>query len=150
MEIDRSLIGSASEPFIVEIEKGAIRRFAEAIGDPNPVYRDEQAARDAGYDGIIAPPTFPVSFKPPEEPIWTRVLDRRRVLAGEHAFSYTRPIHAGERLECRIHFVEVIDKQGRGGVMELLVQETRGIDMKGAPVFTHRRTTIYRQPKDRR
>lgn len=149
MEIDRSLIGSVSDPFVVEIETGAIRRFAEAIGDPNPVYRDEAAARQAGYDSIIAPPTFPVSFRPPEEPIWTRLLDRRRVLAGEHAFFYTRPIRAGEKLECRIHFVEVVDKQGRGGTMELLVQETRGVDAGGAPVFTHRRTTIYRQPKDR-
>jgi acyl dehydratase len=32
--------------------------FARSIGDPNPVYADEDAARAAGLDGIIAPPTF--------------------------------------------------------------------------------------------
>ncbi len=148
MEIDRSLIGAASEPFVVEVEKGAIARFAEAVGDPNPVYRDEKAAREAGYDGIIAPPTFPVTFRPAEEPVWTRNLDRRRILAGEQSFHYSRPIVAGDRLECRIHFVEVADKAGRSGKMELLVQEVRGSDARGQVVFTHRRTTVYRERKE--
>jgi acyl dehydratase len=146
-EIDRSLIGASTETFVVEIEKGAIRRFAEAIDDGNPLFRDEAFAREAGHPGIIAPPTFPVTFRPPEEPVWTRALDRRRVLAGEHAFEYTRPIRAGETLTCRIHFVDVIDREGRSGRMELLVQETRGADAAGALVFVHRRTTIYREPK---
>lgn len=146
-EIDRSLIGSSSEPFLVEIEKGAIRRFAEAIGDDNPLFRDEAFARRAGHPGIIAPPTFPVTFRPPEEPVWTRYLDRRRILAGEHSFEYRRPICAGETLTCRLHFVDVLDREGRSGKMELLIQETRGSDATGALVFVHRRTTIYREPK---
>ena len=32
-EIDRSLIGTETAPFTAEVERGAIRRFAEAIGD---------------------------------------------------------------------------------------------------------------------
>lgn len=147
MEIDRSLIGAASEPYVVEVEKGAIQRFAEAIGDPNPTFRDEKAARAAGYQGIVAPPTFPVSFRGAEEPVWTRHLDRRRILAGEQSFHYERPIVAGDRLECRVHFVEVIDKEGRSGKMEMLVQEVRGNDLQGRPVFTHRRTMVYRERK---
>ena len=35
-----------------------IAEFADAIGDPNPVYRDRAAARAAGYPDVIAPPTF--------------------------------------------------------------------------------------------
>ena len=90
VEIDRALIGLVSAPYGVEVEKGAVRRFADALGDPNPVYRDANAARAQGYGGIIAPPTFPVSFLAPEEPEWTRHLDRRRVLAGEQSFHYER------------------------------------------------------------
>lgn len=146
-EIDRTLIGSASEPYWVDVEKGAIRKFAEAIGDPDPRYRDEAAARAAGYPGIIAPPTFPVTFRGPEEPPWTRHLDRRRVLAGGQAFEYRRPIVAGERLCCRIHFTGVEDKDGKSGPMELLQQEIRGEDEAGRPVFVHRRTTVYRAPR---
>ena len=32
--------------------------FARAIGDYNPVYRDEDQARNSEVAGIIAPPTF--------------------------------------------------------------------------------------------
>lgn len=40
------------------IEAGHIMTFARALGDDNPVFRDEQAAVAAGLGGIIAPPTF--------------------------------------------------------------------------------------------
>lgn len=146
-EIDRSFIGCASDPFWVEVEKGAIRKFAEAIGDPDPRYRDADAARAAGFDGIIAPPTFPVTFRPPEEPVWTRHLDRRRILAGGQRFEYYRPILAGERLRCRVHFVGMDEKTGKTGRMEFLFQEVRGEDAEGRPVFVHRRTTVYRAPR---
>ena len=35
-----------------------IRHWVEAMGDYNPVYVDDAAAKDAGYPGIIAPPTM--------------------------------------------------------------------------------------------
>lgn len=145
-EIDRGLIGQSSEPFRVEVEKGAIRKFAEAIGDPDPRYRSEADAQKAGFRTIIAPPTFPVTFRPPAEPAWTRDLDRRRILAGGQSFAYERPIFAGDILECRVHFVGVEDKTGRSGRMELLHQEIRGVDAAGSLVFVNRRTTVYRAP----
>jgi uncharacterized OB-fold protein/acyl dehydratase len=35
-----------------------IRHWVEAMGDENPVYVSDEAARDAGYDRLIAPPTM--------------------------------------------------------------------------------------------
>ncbi len=35
-----------------------IRHWVGAMGDHNPVYVDEDAARAAGYEGVIAPPTM--------------------------------------------------------------------------------------------
>jgi uncharacterized OB-fold protein len=35
-----------------------IRHWVEAMGDENPVYLDEQAARANGFPGVIAPPTM--------------------------------------------------------------------------------------------
>lgn len=40
------------------VDAGLIHVFAQAIGDPNPVYHDEEAARAAGFPGVLAPPTF--------------------------------------------------------------------------------------------
>ena len=33
-------MGVESAPTVHELERGGIRRFADAIGDPNPIYRD--------------------------------------------------------------------------------------------------------------
>ncbi|MFC1916429.1 MaoC family dehydratase N-terminal domain-containing protein [Chloroflexota bacterium] len=38
--------------------KDAIRHFANGIGDPNPLWRNEAYARNTKYGAIIAPPTF--------------------------------------------------------------------------------------------
>jgi uncharacterized OB-fold protein/acyl dehydratase len=35
-----------------------IRHWVEAMGDHNPVYVDEEAAKEAGFPGVIAPPTM--------------------------------------------------------------------------------------------
>jgi len=42
----------------VPVERGLVRIFANAIGDPNPVYRSVDAARAAGFSDLLAPPTF--------------------------------------------------------------------------------------------
>ena len=38
--------------------RGRLRFFAKAIGETDPVYTDDAAARDAGYPDLPAPPTF--------------------------------------------------------------------------------------------
>lgn len=147
-EIDQSLIGTSTEPFLVEVEKGAIRKFAEAIGDSNPIYRDEAAAKALGFTAIVAPPSFPVSFIPPRVPPWMRNLDRKRILAGEQRFDYARPVLAGDLLSCRIVFVGVDKKEGRSGSMELLRSEVIGEDADGNWVFTNGKVTVYREPRE--
>jgi acyl dehydratase len=40
------------------VETGHILLFARSIGDANPLYTDPAAAAEAGFDGVLAPPTF--------------------------------------------------------------------------------------------
>lgn len=61
--MDRSATGRESKPLVNEVEKGAIRRFAEALGETNPIHFDEGAARAAGYRSIVAPLTFPTALR---------------------------------------------------------------------------------------
>ena len=56
--LDRKNIGRISKPHTVEVEKGRLKFFAKAIGETNPIYTDESAARAAGYRSLPAPPTF--------------------------------------------------------------------------------------------
>lgn len=144
MEVDRSFIGTASEAFMVDVEKGAIHRFAEALSDDNPLYRDEAYAKRLGYAGIVAPPTFPASFRPPTRQPWLLGLDEGRILAGEQYFRYARPVVAGDRFECRLHLVAIEEKAGRSGTMQLLVQELHAVDTSGATAVVNGRVIVYR------
>ena len=40
------------------VNEAMIRHWVEAMGDENPVYGSDEAARAAGLDGVIAPPTM--------------------------------------------------------------------------------------------
>jgi uncharacterized protein len=40
------------------VNQAMIRHWVEAMGDENPVYTDEEAARANGFPGVIAPPTM--------------------------------------------------------------------------------------------
>ena len=57
----RSFEGKPSGPPMQardEVNQAMIRHWIDAMGDENPVYVDETAARDSGFPGVVAPPTM--------------------------------------------------------------------------------------------
>ncbi len=143
--LDRSLIGRESEPVVHEVEKNAIRRFAEALGDPNPIYVDEAAARAAGYPSLVAPPTFPVSLASNERFRHSLDLGTRNILHGEQSFEYARPIVAGDRITVRSKVADVQERAGASGPMDVIVIEDEGRDDKNELVFRTRAMLILRR-----
>jgi acyl dehydratase len=99
MALNRDFIGRAfpsPEPY--EITRVKIKEFADAIGDLNPIYRDQDAAKAAGHPDVLAPPTFPIvlalggdSLDDPE-----LGLNWAMVVHGEQRFEYRRPLRAGD------------------------------------------------------
>jgi acyl dehydratase len=90
----------AGETYLVSRER--IRAFADAIGDPNPAYRDIAASQALGHADIVAPPTFAIVLALQAS---TQVahdselgLDYTRVVHGEQRFAHVRPIVAGDEL----------------------------------------------------
>ncbi len=107
MSLDPSFVGrSYSSPVVYEVGREKIREFADALGDPEPVYRDPAAARALGYPDVIAPPTFVIVMTMSAEVAMMQDpelgLDFSRVVHGEQRFEYTRPIHAGDRLKVTV------------------------------------------------
>ena len=143
--LDRSLIGRESEPVLHEVEKNAIRRFAEALGDPNPIYVDEVAARAAGYPSLVAPPTFPVALTSNERFRHSLDLGTRSILHGEQQFEYVRPVVAGDRITVRSKVADVQERAGASGPMDVIVLEDEGRDDKGELVFRTRAMLILRR-----
>jgi len=143
--LERSLIGQESEPVVHEIEKGQIRRFADALGDPNPIYQDEAAARAAGYPGLVAPPTFATSLTNNERFRHSLDLGTRSILLGEQQIEFTRPVLAGERITVVTKVADVQERAGASGPSDVLVLEDEGKDEKGELVFRTRATLILRR-----
>jgi acyl dehydratase len=139
--IPREFIGRASAPLVLEVEKGHIRRFAEALGDDSPIYRDEAAARAAGHARIPAPPTFAASLRPNDarEGI---PIDWGKLLHGEQEIEIARPLHAGDRVEVVQRIADIYEKQGRAGTMDFIVLETTGRDAASGEVMFVLRSTV--------
>ena len=91
----RNAVGIDSAPLTYEVEKGAVIRFADAIEDPNPVYRDEVAARDSRYGGLIAPPTFLRSMAPGPATVEAR-SPLTRTLDGGSEWEFFYPVRPGD------------------------------------------------------
>jgi acyl dehydratase len=119
----RKQIGMQSETRVVEVERGAIRRFAEAIGDPNPLFNDEAAARKTRFGGMIAPPTFCRSLGAaiPEIKIG---MGEFRGLDGGSEWEYFEPIRPGDRISVVSKIADIRESAGRLGAMVFITVET--------------------------
>lgn len=140
---DQTLIGKKHTPVYQEIEKGAIRKFANAIGDDNPVYHDEKAARAKGYPSLLAPLTFPTTFRD-YEPEWYTKLDKSKLLHAEQEYEYFRRFYAGETLKCVETVVDVYEKTGKNGKLTFIVKDKDGFDESDQLVFKERQTLVVR------
>ena len=143
--LERSLIGRESEPVVHEVEKGHIRRFADALGDPNPIYQDEAVARAAGHPALVAPPTFAVALTANDRFRHSLDLGTRSILHGEQQFELNRPIVAGDRITVVSRVADVLERPGASGPSDVLVIEDEGRDEKSELVFRTRATLILRR-----
>jgi len=129
--LSRDLIGRESEVVLFEVERGAIRKFAEAVQDQTPEC----------LGGDVAPPTFPTTFR---IPISGLIYDLARVLHGAQEYRYERPLRAGDRLRCRVRVADVYQRKGRLGEMTFLILAMDGTDESGSHVFSGTTTAILR------
>ena len=113
-----------------EVSRLKIMEYAQAIGDPNAVYRDLDAARQAGYPDVIAPPTFAVVVALPAS-----VAAVRETVPGtgypvivhvEQRFEYARPIRAGDVLHAESAVIGI--RELRGVTMVTTRTEIRAAD----------------------
>lgn len=136
-------IGKRSEKVKNMIERGAVRKFAEAIGDTAPIYLDEKAGADSRYKRNIAPPTFPVTFE--AGTIEELKLPSKGLIHGEQIYHYTRPLFVGEDIYCCMEVKDYYEKSGSFGDMGFLVLTKYGEDADGKLLFTEERIVIINE-----
>ena len=137
----RSFIDLESVPVSYDIERHAVERFAAAIGDPNPLYSDHEAAESTSYGGLIAPPTFFRSLLPGEYPKaypepFAHILD------GGSKYRFNEPVSVGDQITVVRKITDLFEKHGRMGTMLFKISEISYTNQAGRLVATQTTTTI--------
>jgi acyl dehydratase len=143
--VDKSAIGKTTATYEMEVEKGHIRRFAQAIGDDNPLYYDEEYAKKNRYGGIVAPPTFPTVFGFEGERVFQGLdINFARLLHGEQEYEYLKPIMAGDTISFSTKIIDVDQKQGKSGALDIIKTEMTGYNQKYEKAFVARSVVVIR------
>lgn len=130
----------AAEVYDVGREK--IREFARAVKDDHRAHHDEEAAKESGYDGLIASLTFlAVAGRKVQAEIFNQFdvpINMERMLHRDQKITFHRPIVAGDKLFFDSYLDSVIEAHGT------VVTEVRGevSDEAGEPVLTSVVTVI--------
>ncbi len=156
-------IGKPTGAGRVHIERGAVARFAAAVTDESDVYRDLNAARDAGFDAPPAPPTWTFSApflgtRPEDQPddvtdgegnpmmhLMTELMrSGGLVLHGEQEFRYHKTPQCGQVLDWSGVITDIYTREAKGKTMTFIVMETVFRDEDGEPVVTEIFNLIHR------
>ena len=148
----KQYIGKVDPPHVREVEKGAIRRYAEAVGNDNPLYSDEEYAKKSRYGSIIATPGFfgwsvkPVSSSEGIVGLMTALINGGfyRILDGGISYEFYLPVRAGDTLVASPKVKDVTSKEGKTGTMILCHFETTYLNQNGDMVAKAYQTLIGR------
>ncbi len=128
----RSRIGVEGPPVTAAVEAGHVRRFAEAIGDPNPRWSRE------------APPTFLVALAPVSLHLAEAEEYGKGWLNGGNRFEYFAPVMVGDEITATGRIGDVYEKSGSTGTLLFIIFETDYVNQRGELVAQLRGTAIRR------
>jgi acyl dehydratase len=144
--IDRKWIGYELPASELPIERSRLRFFAKAIGETDPVYTDEAAARDAGYADLPAPPTFLFAAELDSGANDRLLADLgipfAKLLHGEQSFTHYRAACAGDTITMRSRIDDIYDK--KNGALEFVVKTSRATNQRSELVAEMRTVLVCR------
>lgn len=135
------------------VEKGIIKRYTVAVGDPNPLYRDEEYARKTRHGGIIAPPTFVfdanhrIEAEVGED---GRPLARvklppplNRIARAGNEYEFHKPARPGDIISARRKITNIFEKEGRTGGLVFVEYETTYTNQKQEVLGINRERLVF-------
>ena len=139
-EAAKALIGTRSRIIAWDqVERSEVRRFAQAIMDPDPIYYDDVAARRRGFPCVVAPPLFPLyafRFPPDAHDALAEAAEQAEfhggaflprlglpdipvpqtgLLNGGNEIEFYRYARVGDRLTAECELTDIYEKRGRSG-----------------------------------
>ncbi len=146
----KKYVGQTVDSSVFRVEKEAIRRFADAVGDANPLYRDEEYARKSRFGSIIAPPGFLSSLWFTGRSSSSEIGPSRlmtalaaagfgRVLDTGIDYEFFRPVRADDRIESAAVVANIMERAG----VVFVVIDTTYTNQDGQPVMKSRSMTAH-------
>lgn len=123
----RAMLGVESER-LYTVTSINIKRFAQAIGDNNPLYFDEEYAAKTTYGGIVAPPLFFQSLTFDDVPVESLSADgspvelnvpvpAKRAVGGSSQYELFIRARPGDEVKVVSKLNNVFTKTGRSGLL---------------------------------
>jgi acyl dehydratase len=118
LPLDTSAVGKTYPAQEYEVGREKIREYAFAIGAEDPIYHDREAARDAGFRDVVAPPMFAVVYS--ARAMGPAVLDPEvginlaMMVHGGQEFVWGEPVCAGDTIATEGKVKEIYERDGRG------------------------------------
>ena len=128
----RARIGKPAPPTEARVEAGHLKRFVEAVGDPNPRWTRE------------VPPTFLVALAPTSLHLEEAEEYGKGWLNGGNRFEYFEPVKVGDRITATGKVADVYEKTGTSGNLLFIIFETDYVNQLGRTVARLRGTAIRR------
>lgn len=140
----KDLFGTEGKSDVIEVSREMIRKGAAAIGDDNPLWRDEEYARQVGRRGITVPPglVFGARLSALENLPEVPTPHLKTALEGGADWKFFEDIHLGDVITTRCRFVDAHEHTGRSGKMLFLVFESELVNQFKIVVATVRATLI--------
>ena len=131
-----------SDTYLVGREK--IREYAASIGENAAVCHDAAAAREAGFEDVVAPPMFAAVYS------WRAMgpavldpevgIDFSRLVHGAQEFTWGEPVVAGDEITTEAGFVE----HAKRGDINVYTFSSRSVNQRGELVCEGTWTNIVR------
>ena len=138
------LVGPVGKPDTMTVELGAVRKMARAVDDHDPIHYDAAAAMARGYRGVVAPWPF----------LWLLYFNGtdhridfpfgKATVHGEDEYELHEPLIVGDEITLALTITEARPKQGRSGLLGLVVEERRFTNQFGRLCAVLRTTLIRR------
>lgn len=145
----RSRIGekvsyTAPEP----LGRAAIRYFALAVGDDNPLWTDRSFARDHGYDDVVAPPTllaetnqYMTGRRDGDGFLghsWHITVADTRLVRGGNSYEFTKPAGPDTVVTATWRITDMTERRTSAGLAMLVVtSEASYTDQHGDLLLTN-------------
>ena len=124
--LDRSLINKSYPPIIFDVEKQRVKFFSKATGQTDPVYFDEDVAKEKGFPSLLAPPTFLTTVshekKNPYQYLHDLYIDIKNILHAGQSYKYHHLVFAGDQITMESKIKDMYDK--KNGILQFIEFES--------------------------